>query len=246
MLNGMLNSKKVSKDHIAEHRFDSYNKSRKYINHLNNLYELQLDKCAYDQSLVDNQLFKKQIPNSLKKPSLLPTSPVSEKILQKIRLLNIFQNLSETRIKKNLNKVKQTTPIRRKAHSKYFESRKYSELLIRLKNTRGFNEDFDSGLHGLNTNRNFSEQKRGSFLTDQSTMKTARNFDGEQERVSNQVNISEKIMKKAIDFKPSFFISEQTFIPGSQSPECPSLDTGSLSIFRFPSLKRSTPRYRKK
>ena len=248
MLNGIGSSKKVSKDHIAEFRFGPYSKARRYINHLNNLYELQLDKCAYDQSLINNDLFKKQTPvNSARKLSLLPTTPVADDVLHKIRLINIFQNLSETKIKKSSTKIKNITPSKRKSHTKYFESRKYSDLLLRLKNTKGFKEDFDSRLHGLNTNRLLTDQTSGVFLTDQNTVKTARQFDKEQQQISNQLNISEKIMEKTTNFGASFFTSEQLFSPKFQSPGYSTpADSTSLSIFKFPSLKKSTHQNRKK
>jgi hypothetical protein len=103
-----FSNKKISKSHITEQRFNPYSKARNYIKHLNTIYDLKQDKDLYDESYRLTQVFQHKTPvNDNHRLSLLPKSAVSSEIQHKIKILNVFHNLSERKMKKIISKTNQ-------------------------------------------------------------------------------------------------------------------------------------------
>jgi hypothetical protein len=130
-----IRSKSISKTHISEYRFNPYSRARKYVQHLNSLYELKKEKDFYDQSNVLNQIFKQQTPlNCINKLSLLPKSSMSNDTKDRIKLVNEFHNFSDKKIKKNVKNSKSVSPVCRKIQNELFQPKKYLEIMNKLCN----------------------------------------------------------------------------------------------------------------
>lgn len=215
-------SRHVSKDNISEQRFGAYYKARKYITHLNNFYEMQKDKYAYDESLVLNDIFQQQTPeNSLRKISLLPKAKVTDKVLEKIKMLNVFQNLSERKIRKTIAKSKEATPVRKKNNGKFFDSKKYTELMLRLNSK---NLDLES-IEKKKVGRGKTEATPRSF----SHEKYLKNL-GVQDKSNKKLGESPK---NSFEFLNSIALPDSLFVISPKAA-----DPFSLSSIKFPVLQK--------
>jgi hypothetical protein len=134
-MNMTSTSKKLSKSHITEQRFEPYNKARDYVDHLVKFFDRKRDNLIYDESSILNQVFKEQTPvNSLHKLSLMPKSSLAIELSEKMRLVNAFHNLSERKVKKISFREKKSSFLSKRSRNTFFTTKKYKSMLSRLKN----------------------------------------------------------------------------------------------------------------
>ena len=132
-------SKQLPRNHIAEMRFFPYKKANKYIKHLNNAYMIGLNSDNYDNCNSFNKKFQQQVPqDNSKKRFLIPESKVSKELEEKIELVNIFNNISRIKAKKDKARTKSTLSFIGAKNIKKVKSNKYHEMLTKalLENTR--------------------------------------------------------------------------------------------------------------
>ena len=106
-----LNSKKeLPKNHNIEARYHSYERANDYIIHLSRVYDSALQKSSeYDFSCIESLKFKSKLPllHGKFKLSCYPNSRLSKELLEKIAMINAYNNLSECNVSRS--KVKNKT-----------------------------------------------------------------------------------------------------------------------------------------
>jgi hypothetical protein len=124
-----VNSKiKISKDHIVETRYASYERANDYIKHITKVFDTTLQKSAeYDSSCVESLNFKAKLPqiNGKYKISCFPNAHISKEITTKIALINAYCNLSELKVSKSKFRPKSTIfpdpPLPKKSPEKEYQ-----------------------------------------------------------------------------------------------------------------------------
>ena len=127
----IISGKQLPPNHIIERRFKPYEKASQSIKHLENLHKLNQSATYYDKCKDLYIKFKQQPPqNCSTKQSISPISKISKEILEKIDLLGIYNNLSESKTVKKISKrISQPPRTAHEVRRKIEERNRYTNML---------------------------------------------------------------------------------------------------------------------
>ena len=195
----LISSKQLPPNHIIERRFKPYGKASQSIRHLENLHKLNQSPTYYDKCNDLHKRFKQQLPqNGLNKHSSIPISKISREIEEKIDLVGIYNNLSESKIVTKLSKRISQSPRIGYESPRKIEKNKYLNLINQAliecrKNSRKQREELAKTPEPLSTGRSF-EKKKGMERESRCLERVESTNASEIARHSSKVNV--KMMEK--------------------------------------------------
>lgn len=101
----------ISKDHIIEARYASYERANDYIKHITKVFDNTIQKSKdYDSVCVESLNFKAKLPqiNGRYKISSFPNVHISQEIIKKIAMINAYCKISEIKVSKSKFRPKST------------------------------------------------------------------------------------------------------------------------------------------
>lgn len=125
------NPKLLPTNHIVERRFKPYGKASLSIKHIENRHKLTKSTSGYDKCKELYSEFIHQTPvNTQTRQSSSPLSKASREIIEKINLLRVYNDLSESKLPKRLVKRTKSTMVTGELKNLHkIEKNKYKNLI---------------------------------------------------------------------------------------------------------------------